>query len=122
MWLERWENRRGGFSTYARDGKWSSPYHMPRWASRITLEITDVRVPRVQEISRDDAIAEGVFAAEEAKEMAVRQGIADGSKAVGPLDYFRELWESLNAKRGYSWESDPWVWALTFKRLEDNDA
>jgi hypothetical protein len=90
--------------------RWNTPIFMPRWASRITLEVTDVRVERVQEISQEDIVSEGV----------------DGTHASWGLgsDHsvtkcFAELWDSINAKRGYSWESNPWVWAITFRKLED---
>ena len=65
---------------------------MPRWASRIMLEITDVRVERLQQIGGTDAWAEG--------ELTVRQ--------------FIELWDSLNAKRGFGWEQNLWVWIIDF--------
>lgn len=87
--------------------RWRSPIHMPRWASRLTLEITEVRVQRVQEISEEDAKAEGApFDAGGNEELGVGYRIG-----------FCRLWDSLNAKRGYSWESNPWVWALTFRRV-----
>jgi hypothetical protein len=84
--------------------RWRPSIHMPRWASRITLEITGVRVERVQAITEDDAIAEGCFDERE----------HDGSL---PSHIYRQLWDSLNAKRGYSWESNPWVWVLSFRRV-----
>jgi hypothetical protein len=67
--------------------------HMPRWASRITLELTDVRVERLQEISQADVIAEGI---------------------PTQTDY-RRLWDSINGAG--SWDANPWVWALTFRRI-----
>jgi hypothetical protein len=75
--------------------------HMPRWASRLTLDITGVRVERVQDISEADAIAEGCFDEKE----------HDGSL---PSEVFRALWDSLNAPRGYSWTANPWVWVVEF--------
>lgn len=75
---------------------------MPRWASRITLEVTDVRVQRLQAITPGECVAEGVSSLE----------------YVEPWEavlWYRQVWDGLNAKRGYSWESNPWVWAITFK-------
>jgi len=79
--------------------------HMPRWASRITLEITDVRVERVQEITHRDALAEGVE--------------YDVSKEDGaPVPRFAALWQTLNGPRGYGWGSNPWVWVLSFRVVD----
>ena len=90
-------------------GAWVTPLFMPRWASRLTLEITDVRVQRVQEISEEDAQAEGVEA-----ERWVKIGGENGaSYRMG----FRSIWDHINAKRGYSWQSNPWVWAVSFRRV-----
>ena len=86
---------------------WRPSIHMPRWASRITLEVTDVRIERVQEISVDDAIAEGVW-------LDPPDAHGFRSEVQGA---FRELWDSINAKRGFGWEANPWVWALAFKRI-----
>lgn len=83
---------------------WCRSIFMPRWASRITLEVTDVRVQRVQEISEEDANAEGMV----------------GSPLHGKFWYrenFAGLWDTINAKRGHPWASNPWVWAITFQRL-----
>jgi hypothetical protein len=85
---------------------WKPSIHMPRWASRITLEITVVRVERVQDISEADAYAEGVD--------------PDWTGSQGNCPYtaaFANLWHGLNAKRGYGWDANPWVWVLTFKRV-----
>lgn len=79
-------------------GHWRSPIHMPRWASRLTLHVTDVRVQRVREISEADAFLEGI---------AQRKGATC-------RDDFRDLWDTLNAKRGFGWDANPWVVVLTF--------
>lgn len=96
---------------YETDGAWRSPIHMPRWASRITIEIINVRVERLQEISEADIRAEGIDEAfcEALGETAHRDPDLVEAWAHG--------WDSINAKRGYSWESNPWVWAITFKKL-----
>lgn len=97
--------------------------YMPRWASRITLEITGVRVERVQEISAGDCIAEGCeshYCSPEdtasCKPGSVERALAErleGGFLTAKLD-FQCRWDSLN-KRGFSWESNPWVWVLEFK-------
>jgi hypothetical protein len=103
------------------DMVWRSSIHMPRWASRILLEITDVRVERVQDISMADAIGEGC---PEEHYHATRHPVFDDMKrlvqsgAVGPVAWFSHLWDSINAKRGYGWEVNPWCWVLEFKVIE----
>lgn len=83
-------------------GRKRSPIHMPRWASRLTLTVTDVRVERLQDISEADAIAEGgkAFFDEENPEM---MGIVD----------FRRIWNSIHGPE--AWAANPWVVALTFR-------
>lgn len=79
--------------------KWTPSLLMPRWASRILLEITNVRVERLRSMSQDDARAEGVIA------------------ASGPMEAglaFRELWDSIYGEE--SWKANPWVWVIEFKR------
>lgn len=109
--------------------KVSPSIFMPRWASRITLEIASVRVQRVREISEEDAEAEGCEAEVYTERDVADLQIADVSpeikklaRLLGPgkvpaAARFRDLWNSINAKRGFSWDVNPWVWALTFKRL-----
>lgn len=86
------------------DGAWSSPLFMPRWASRITLEITEVRVERLQSISEEDAKAEGV----------VPLQMDNGSY----LPRYEGLWNAINDVRGKRWIDNPWIWALSFKRVK----
>jgi len=81
--------------------------HMPRWASRITLEITGIRVERVKEISVKDAIAEGIK----------QVGQPYIARNTWVLRDFRDLWDSINASRGFGWDSNPWVWVIEFKRV-----
>ena len=95
-------------------GRRRAAMHMPRWASRLTLLVTDVRVQRVQDISDEDALAEGV---EEVAHPRAGQDIdIDGNYwAGGPKRMFRDLWDSLNGKRpGAAWSDNPWVAAYSF--------
>lgn len=90
---------------------WRPSIHMPREASRITLELTDVRVQRVRQISDDDCTEEGCGGGHDA--------IPDYGFSATPYEHFRHLWDSLNAKRGFGWNANPWVWALTFRRIDN---
>ena len=90
------------------DDYWRPSIFMPRWASRITLEITEVRVQRLQEISPEDCVAEGIYPSD---------AMSKWSGLKSPVETYRELWDHLNAKRGFGWSVNPWVWCLTFRRL-----
>lgn len=97
-------------------GDWERPrpsIHMPRWASRITLVVTDVRVQRLQEISEADALQEGVSSGSVTDDVS---GVAEGWSAKTS---FKALWDSLNKDRA-SWDSNPWVIAVDFKPLLEN--
>lgn len=89
--------------------KWKPSIHMLRDDSRITLRVTTVRVERVRDIRDSDAIAEGIIC-DGSKDMT---GITTGE----PVAKFADLWDSINAKRGYSWQSNPWVWVVEFERV-----
>jgi hypothetical protein len=112
LWVrETWAAEAGAYF-YRADGRerlvWRPSIFMPRWASRILLEITEVRVQRVQDSSAGDCVAEGVNPTG-----TDPCDIADSAK-----DRYRDLWDSINGKRpGCAWADNPWVWALTFKRL-----
>jgi len=84
---------------------WRPSIHMPRWASRILLEIVAVRVERLQDITEGDAWAEGVDKAE-----VVSMPCADGATAA-----YSALWQRINGAG--SWEANPWVWVVEFKRV-----
>lgn len=98
--------------------KWKPSIHMPRWASRITLEVTGIRVERLQAISDDDADAEGVgeFDGLMDEPDLYRRAKAMGEAAVDPRVWFAQIWDSINGKRA-PWDSNPWVWAIAFKRI-----
>lgn len=86
--------------------RWRSPIFMPRWASRVTLEITEVRVERLTEISEEDCWAEGVIP---------ESGVGS---SIGPRPQFEKLWDSINGRKpGCAWKDSPWCWALSFKRV-----
>ena len=103
---------------------WRPSIHMPRWASRITLDITVVRVERLQEISEADAMAEGVhgypFRPDDGWPLCTGYmvGADDGATTLHPKpqDPYRLLWEQING-RG-SWDANPFVWVLEFRRQE----
>lgn len=99
--------------------KWRSPIFMPRWASRITLEITDVRVERLGEISESDAEAEG---RPEWTRHVKSAPLVRGAEFhdMTAREWFEALWDSINAKRGYSWQSNPWVWVIDFRRVTEH--
>ncbi len=112
---------------------------MPRWASRITLQVTGVRVERLQMISREDAIAEGAFHTKYPPHK--HELSADGGRTYhetrtdspgwalvpttgsdecmySPQYAFANLWNKINAKRGFGWDANPWVWCVEFKRVD----
>jgi hypothetical protein len=106
-------------------GKYRPPMFMPRWASRITLDIVSVRVERLNDISEVDALAEGILSVRsqawdlghfQAWRHAFDEAVAAREKPpVGPLpsEVFRALWGSINGPE--SWALNPWVWVIEFK-------
>jgi hypothetical protein len=97
--------------------RWRPSIHMPRWASRITLEITGVRVERLQDISEQDAMAEGIRPFGDGWGHHVHDGLHYMHRAA---DSFASLWESINGAG--SWDTNPWVWVVEFKRIEQGKA
>lgn len=99
--------------------QWRPSIHMPRWASRMTLEISDIRVERVRDISEDDVFAEGIRPSKTVNGWAtIRLNDGIGAHVVLPQYAFHVLWDSINAKRGYGWDVNPWVWVIEFKVSE----
>ena len=109
LWVrETWQQIKAGIAYKASwdavpEWKWRSPIFMPRWASRITLEIIGIRVERLQEITHspfdNDCHAEGF-----------------NNPSDLCLNDFMRYWDLLNAKRGYGWETNPWVWIIEFNK------
>lgn len=131
IWVRETWNKYGGLLTYRADhdwiddmrketvctAKWVPSIHMPRWASRILLEITDVRVERLNSISQEDAQAEGM------ELTGWRPTYSDpdsGGEVMTPYDNFAELWSSICGDE--SWKANPWVWVISFKRVEGGAA
>lgn len=83
---------------------WRPSIHMPRRASRINIEITNTGVERVQDITVENAISEGV-------------DVYVGWHAEHAMKKFITLWNSINLDRGYGWDSDPWVWVIEFRKI-----
>ena len=92
-------------------GRYRHARFMPRWASRITLEVTGVRVERLQDINEADAIAEGLL-----RDGDGWRGAPDLPWFASPVAAYRSLWESINGAG--NWAANPWVWVVEFKRLE----
>ena len=111
-----------------RESRWRPSIHMPRWASRILLEVTNVRVERLHDISEEDAIAEGLKAITKDGK-TIKYGIPDrdgypGNDDTGwdwcdwnvsPVSAYKMLWESINGQG--SWVLNPWVWVVEFRRI-----
>lgn len=121
LWVrETWYRQFGGSEiVYRADGeqgihKWDSPLFMPRKSSRITLEIIGVRIERVQDISEDDCDKE-IFGGDFPHNVIPDYGFHGG---MSIQECFAVIWDSLNAKRGYGWDVNPWVWVIEFKRIK----
>lgn len=94
-------------------GPWRPSIFMPSWASRITLEVTDVRIERLQEITETEARAEGIA---DGGCLSCGRPEPCGCENATPdaVDAFVWLWNNLNAKRGFGWDVNPWVWVISF--------
>lgn len=101
----------------AEDGVWKPSIYMPRWASRINLEIVSVRIERIQDISDDDVIAEGPIGVP--RSVNFQELIPELQMTYMEIarDFFIKLWDQLNDKRGFGWKENPWVWVIEFKRV-----
>lgn len=95
--------------------------HMPRWASRITLEVTEVRIERLNDISADDAEAEGLWRGR-ARRHLFWQNVSECRLFEGRSHKraFAELWDSVNGEG--AWAADPWVWVVSFRHVDQQQA
>lgn len=98
------DNCETGFSGETMRVPWRPSIHMPRWASRIMLVVSGVRVERLQDISKADCIAEGVENLEDVH--------------AGWHQYFAARWDSIYDARGFGWDKNPWVWVVEFTRVQ----
>lgn len=99
------------FGNYALKKGWQSSLFMPREACRLWLEVGNVRVQRLQDISEDDAIAEG------------EPGYHHREMGFIPARHmYRKLWDTLNEKRGHGWDTNPWVAAIEFRRIAESNS
>lgn len=112
--MERFAKRREDAYQRDRDG-WRPSIHMPRWASRLTLEVVSVRVERVQDITEDDIRAEGVVCSD-----CVSASPRWGHCCCRLL--FRVLWSQIYDANGYGWDANPWVWVVEFRVAERKEA
>lgn len=96
---------------------WRPSIHMPRWASRITMEITGVRVERLHSISEHDAVREGLFQLPASGRYCLQPGMQYfGEASRSAKEVYSWLWESIYGAE--SWHSNPWVWVIELKRVE----
>lgn len=111
-----------GFEEQDQNIKWKPSIHMPKDASRIKLLVKNIKVERLQDISKQDAVAEGI---EEVPTPV--DGLRSWKNYLGPTSYtnpvtsFQSLWDSINGKKEtFSWEGNPWVWVVGFENIETN--
>ena len=100
--------------------KWKPSIHMPKEVARIFLKVTDIRIERVQDITEENAIAEGCkMAGDFPAERKIDDGIYEGWDAA--REWFADSWQNLYKSKGYGWDDNPWVWVIEFERCEKQD-
>nr|BFD64946.1 hypothetical protein BdHM001_36270 [Bdellovibrio sp. HM001] len=99
--------------------KWRPSIHMPRWASRITLKVKNIRIERLQDISEEDAKAEGVLRFEHvASEQCIAGDLAGRTQGTSPhVLAFASLWDGITTP-DTQWKQNPWVWVIEFERVK----
>lgn len=124
LWVrETWRDNRGRAVVYRANGtcgerpyggRWKPSTQMPRKHSRLTLEVTDVRVERIQDISEADAVAEGAKTGESVP--ALINGKLGTATFFDPRYAFASAWDAVMARKGFPMQDNPWVWVVTFRR------
>jgi hypothetical protein len=99
--------------------RWRPSIHMPSEAARIFLKVTNVRVERLQDISEEDARAEGCITFHDKTGDGKFEDVLEFDLTA--RDAFCELWQRLNLKRGYGWETNPWVWVYEFEKISKEE-
>ena len=97
--------------------RWSPSIHMPRWASRIDLEVRRVEVQRIQDISQRDALYEGCPGGRDELNRRTVEMLSDSSTGAAMRVWFRDQWDAIYADRGLGWDVNPWVWGIYFRRV-----
>lgn len=105
---------------YCRPDRWRSPVTMPREAARLFLRVKDVRVERLNQITNNNILREGFRS--ESCNICVHDGGSGCEHCFAILNPFRKSWDTRNAKRGYGWDSNPYVWVIEFERITQEEA
>jgi len=121
LWPSFWLEDNGGLwyksddtipkSPISKKGKNRSPLFLPKWASRIKIEITNIKAEKIQEISEEDSIKEGCVST------AVLTEDRSDYTGLFAVEKFNDLWNTIHGKKGCSWRINPLVWAIEFKLI-----
>lgn len=131
LWVrETWAEIKKGVIVYKADfnkeveWRWKPSIHMFKKYTRLWLEITDVRVERLQDITAENCLEEGIDTESESYQIANNIETMNSSYESDLVENcaekteFKRLWDSINEKRGYGWKVNPWVWTVEFKKIE----
>jgi len=116
IWADLSDSGNFSISERACDNRWRPSIHMPRWASRITLKVTGVRVERLQDIDEGSCWDEGVESWLEIEANLPRYSDGTPAKYNGEIQAFAAMWDQINGAG--SWDANPWVWVVEFRRME----
>ena len=109
------------FKKYYDKKGWQPNIFMPKEAAMLFIEVTDIRVERVQDISYEGAIAEGITETEIYNELLDECSSVGAGTGTLPVQAFADLWHNLYKTKGYGWDDNPWIWVIEFERCEKPD-